>query len=149
MRPLGFDSRAGAFFLLPSLFTDGEAVKILYFFSPYFSKLHYLANALQRSHSLNEDNKPPSNVITLALLNEQLSATISHQLLGDVAKDLHKPKDKSIFEFIDWTEGEMLAKDVSSPQWFVKMSCSLAYSHSSFPTWKMVKSQKTGKECGI
>ncbi|XP_072034326.1 golgin-45-like [Amphiura filiformis] len=75
-----------------------------------YSKLHYLSNALQRSHSLNEDNKPPSNVITLGLLNEQLSSTISHQLLGNVDKDVSKPM--SVFEFIDWTQGEMLAKDL-------------------------------------
>ena len=80
-----------------------------------FRKLHYLANALQRSHSLNEDNKTPSNVITLALLNQQLASTISQTLLaGNVTKDLNQSRDTNMFEFIDWTQAEMLAKDVST-----------------------------------
>lgn len=53
--------------------------------------------------------------MTLALVNEQLASTISSVLLGDVGghhqgSTAGGPKG---FEFVDWTEAEMLAKDVS------------------------------------
>ena len=52
--------------------------------------------------------------MTLALVNEQLSSTISSVLLGDVGGH-HGPAATGPkgFEFVDWTEAEMLAKDVS------------------------------------
>ncbi|XP_030837237.1 golgin-45 [Strongylocentrotus purpuratus] len=78
--------------------------------------LQYLSSALQRNQSINEESsiKPISNVMTLALLNEQLSSTISSVLLGDVGghhqgSTAGGPKG---FEFVDWTEAEMLAKDI-------------------------------------
>lgn len=74
--------------------------------------LQYLSSALQRSQRLaSECIKPPTNVLTLALCNEQLASTVSHHLLGDVAKDNKKRKEEP-FEFIEWTSAEMLAKDI-------------------------------------
>ena len=80
--------------------------------SPHFlgRLLHYLSNALQRTHSLSEDIKPSSNVLTLALLNEQVATIISKHLLGDVGPS--QPKTPSQFDFVEWTSAEMLAKDV-------------------------------------
>ncbi|XP_038050424.1 golgin-45-like [Patiria miniata] len=72
--------------------------------------LHYLSNALQRSHSLSEEAKTSSNVLTLALLNEQVSSMISKHLLGDVGHS--QPKTTSQFDFVEWTSAEMLAKDI-------------------------------------
>ncbi|PIK40882.1 putative golgin-45 [Apostichopus japonicus] len=75
--------------------------------------LQYLSNALQRSQSLASDSiKPPTNVLTLALCNQQLSSTISHHLLGDVVVKQNKKKHEGPFEFIEWTTAEMLAKDI-------------------------------------
>ena len=56
--------------------------------------------------------------MTLALLNEQLSSTISSVLLGDVGGHQQGSKvnqgGPKGFEFVDWTNAEMFAKDVSS-----------------------------------
>ncbi|XP_033637996.1 golgin-45-like [Asterias rubens] len=72
--------------------------------------LHYLSNALQRTHSLSEDTKTSSNVLTLALLNEQMASMISKHLLGDVGHS--QQKSTSQFEFVEWTSAEMLAKEI-------------------------------------
>ncbi|XP_022093708.1 golgin-45-like [Acanthaster planci] len=72
--------------------------------------LHYLSNALQRTHSLSEDIKPSSNVLTLALLNEQVATIVSKHLLGDVGHS--QDKTASQFDFVEWTSAEMLAKDI-------------------------------------
>ncbi|XP_072180284.1 golgin-45-like [Diadema setosum] len=80
--------------------------------------LQYLSRALQRNHSITEESsKTPSNVITLALVNEQLSSTISSVLLGDVGRHHQGPEGGNIpgqrgFNFVDWTTAEMLAKDI-------------------------------------
>ena len=78
--------------------------------SSCFRLLHYLSNALQRTHSLSEEAKPSSNVLTLALLNEQVASMISKRLLGDVGHS--QPKTNSKYDFVEWTSAEMLSKDV-------------------------------------
>ncbi|XP_071950405.1 golgin-45-like [Antedon mediterranea] len=73
--------------------------------------LQYLSLALQRSQTLSQSNiVPSSNVITLALHNEQLSNAISTHLLGNIAIDSGTSKKDNIF--VEWTHAEMLAKDI-------------------------------------
>ncbi|XP_063967189.1 golgin-45-like [Lytechinus pictus] len=75
--------------------------------------LQYLSSALQRNQSIDKDScKTLSNVMTLALVNEQLSSTISNVLLGDVKGHHQGSGGLKGFEFVDWTEAELLAKDI-------------------------------------
>ncbi|XP_077987640.1 golgin-45-like [Glandiceps talaboti] len=80
-------------------------------------KLQYLSDALQRSHTLShEEVQPSTNVMTLSLVNHQLSATISQHLLGDMnsgnKKKTVSATSASNLNFVEWTPAEMLAKDI-------------------------------------
>ncbi|XP_006817596.1 golgin-45-like [Saccoglossus kowalevskii] len=83
--------------------------------------LQYLSDALQRSHTLSHDSTELcSNILTLGLINHQLSSTISQHLLGDVNQGSKKntskiqshPVSASCTNYIEWTPAEMMAKDI-------------------------------------
>ncbi|XP_033122182.1 golgin-45-like [Anneissia japonica] len=73
--------------------------------------LQYLSVALQRSQTLSHTNiVPSSNVITLALHNEQLANSVSTHLLGNLAQEKGATRKDNVF--VEWTHAEMLAKDI-------------------------------------